>query len=113
MQKFILEKPEAEKGRSFRIYEATIKSEATKISYSYSLFEFIKFVNMQSYDDVINLETNTIQELLENWVMSLTQRGLKGKTILTKLLAIELLLEMNKKLYYKKILHKLFPIDDV
>lgn len=113
MQKIILEKSEVEKGRSFRIYEATIKSKATKVSYSYSLFEFIKFANMKSYDDMTNLETDKIQELLENWVMSLTQRGLKGKTILTKLLAVELLLEMNKKIYYKKILHKLIPIDDV
>ena len=77
MQKITLEKSEAEKGRSFRIYEATIKSKATKVSYGYSLFEFIKFVNIQSYDDMINLETNKVQELLENWVMSLTQRGLK------------------------------------
>ncbi len=78
----------------------------------YSLDEFMQFIKAKNYDDVPKLDTNTIQAHLENWVMHLAQKGLKASSIRGKLSAVELFLEMNKVLYYKKIVRKLIPSSD-
>ena len=100
------------KSRSFTLFEAAIKSTQTKSVYTYSLHEFMKFTKIKQYDGIVKLTTDKIQKLLENWVMDLDDRNLKSSTIRGKLGAIELFLEMNKKTYYKKILHKLIPSSD-
>jgi len=100
------------KSRSFTLFERGIKSLETKNVYTYSLHEFMKFTNISKYDHIVKLSTSKIQKLLENWVMDLDDRNLKSSTIRGKLGAIELFLEMNKKTYHKKILHKLIPSSD-
>ena len=100
------------KSRSFTLFEAAIKSDQTKSVYTYSLHEFMKFVNILQYNDIVKLSTDKIQKLLENWVMVLASRSLKAATIRSKLGAVELFLEMNRKTYHKKILHKLIPSSD-
>jgi len=97
---------------SFTLFEAAIRSEETKKIYKYSLHEFMRFVKIKEYDDIKKLNTDEIQELLEDWVLHLTSKGLKALTIRTKLSAVELFLDMNKMVFYKKILHKLIPSDD-
>ena len=89
-----------------------MKSEQTRKIYTYSLNEFLRFSKIKNYDDLKNLKTDRIQKLLENWILHLSEKGLKAMTIRTKLSAVELFLEMNKKIFHKKILHKLIPSDD-
>jgi len=72
----------------------------------------MKFSRLKNYDDLKNLKTDRIQKLLENWILYLSKKGLKAMTIRTKLSAVELFLEMNKKIFHKKILHKLIPSYD-
>jgi integrase/recombinase XerD len=72
----------------------------------------MKFAKIEEYDEITKLKIDRIQKLLENWVIDQKSRNLKSATIKAKLNAVELFLEMNKKLFHKKILHKLIPSDD-
>lgn len=72
----------------------------------------MRFAKIKNYDDITKLKTDKIQDLLENWVMYLQDRGLKSITIKTKLGAVELFLEMNKITFHKRVLHKLIPPPD-
>lgn len=72
----------------------------------------MRFAKIKEYDDIKKLNTDEIQELLQDWVLHLTSKGLKALTIRTKLSAVELFLDMNKMVFYKKILHKLIPSSD-
>jgi len=96
--------------KSFVIFVNAIKSDKTKIGYVSDLNKFLTFTKMPDYDTLAKLDTDTIQEFLENYVLELKSRGISS--IRTRLAGAELFFEMNKKLFYKKILHKLFPSDD-
>jgi len=98
--------------RSLTLYESAIKSSETLKIYMYSLNEFMEFIKIKDFDKVTKLDTDTIQTHLENWVMRLDDKGLKSNSIRGKLSAVELFLEMNKVIYYKKILRKLIPSSD-
>jgi len=98
--------------RALKLFESAIKSPASRKIYLYSLHEFMKFAKIQDYDEITKLDTDKIQKILEDWVIHLTNKGLKANTIRGKLGAIVLFLEMNQVLFHKKILHKLIPSDD-
>ena len=98
--------------RSLTIFESAIKSPESRKIYMYSLNEFMEFIKIKDYDDVPKLDSEKIQTHLENWVMHLAKKGLKGHTIRGKLSAVELFLEMNRVLYHKKIVRKLVPSSD-
>lgn len=100
------------KSNSFSLFEGAIKSEQTRMVYTYSLHEFMKFSKIKEYNDIPNHTTEQIQKLLESWVLHLKKNGLKALTIRAKLNAVELFLEMNKIQFYKKILHRLIPSSD-
>jgi len=63
------------KNDSFRLFLASIKTEATKRVYTYSLHEFMKFTKIKNYDDIPKLKPKQIQKLLSNWILSLTDKG--------------------------------------
>ncbi len=90
------------KDDSFRIFLASMKSESTKKVYTYSLEEFMKFVNIKNYDDIPKLKTKQIQKLLSDWVLHLTEKKLTAATIRSKLSAVESFLEMNMVFFHKK-----------
>ena len=100
------------KSRSFNLFIESIKSDKSKIPYTYSLHEFMRFYKIENYDEITKFTTNKIQKLLENWVLHLKKKQLKSVTIKAKLNAVELFLDMNKVIFHKKILHKLLPSDD-
>jgi len=97
---------------SFRNFDDGIKRDATRRQYHYSLNEFMRFTKFTDYDELAKLETDEIQKLLENWVRALKKKDLLSNTISTKLDAIELFLDMNKKIWYKKIVRKMLPDSD-
>jgi len=96
--------------KSFVIFINAIKSKQTQKGYVRDLNKFLTFTKMPDYDTLAKLDTETIQEFLENYILELKSKGLSS--IRTRLAGPELFFEMNKKLFYKKILHKLFPSDD-
>jgi site-specific recombinase XerD len=98
--------------RSLTLYESAIKSPETLKIYMYSLNEFMEFIKIKGHDEITQLDTDTIQTHLENWVMHLSDKGLKSNSIRGKLSAVELFLEMNRVIYHKKVLRKLIPSSD-
>ena len=100
------------KSHSFTLFEKAIKSEASRTVYTYSLHEFMKFSKIKKYDVLAKVNTDKIKKLLKDWVISLSEKGLKATSIRSKLSAVELFLDMNEVTYPKKILHKLIPSDD-
>jgi len=97
---------------SFRTFDETFKRETSRRSYHYNLNEFMRFAKLTDYDKLAKQSTDAIQKLLENWVVSLKKKDLVHNTISTKLNAVELFLEMNKKTWYKKIVRKMLPDSD-
>lgn len=63
--------------------------------------EFLRYTNFKNFDDVC--KSDKIQELLENRIMDLSDKGLKGNSIRTRLSPVELLLEK-----IRRILHHFF-----
>lgn len=96
--------------KSFIIFVNAIKSEKTRKGYVRDLNEFLKFTKVADYDTLSKLGIDTIQEFLEDYVLELKKQKLSS--IRTRLGGPELFFDMNKKLFYKKILHKLLPSDD-
>ncbi|MGI0094586.1 MAG: tyrosine-type recombinase/integrase, partial [Nitrosotalea sp.] len=100
-----------EQNRSYRLFVKAIKNEHTLKTYKYHLKNFLRYTNLPSYDAIIQIGTDRIQELLENLVFELEDKGRKGTAIKTSLAGVELFLEMNRVIYHKKILHKLVTKD--
>jgi integrase/recombinase XerD len=100
---------ELEKNRSYKLLARAVQNKITLTQYNYYLREFLRYSNLSSYDELC--KSSKIQELMENWVTDLSDRGLKGSSIRSKLAAVELLLEMNRVVFFKKITHKLIPKD--
>lgn len=103
---------ELEASRSYKLFKGAIHSTKTLYQYNFPLREFFKYAHISSYDELAAIETNKIQNLLENWVMDLSDKGIKGSSIRGKLAAIELFLEMNRVIFHKRILHKIIPRDE-
>jgi len=97
---------------SFRNFDDAIRRDSTRRSYHYYLNEFMRFAKFSNYDKLAKLTTDKIQKLLEDWVRTQKKRNLEPNTISTKLDSIELFLEMNKKIWYKKIVRKMLPDSD-
>lgn len=95
--------------RSYLIFENSIKSIETLKSYKYHLEQFLNFTNLKSYDELSSLDTNTIQNFLEDYVIKLKKQGLAGMSFRSYFAGIEIFLEVNKIFFYKKALHKMFP----
>src|SRR5438309_11690452 len=98
---------ELENCRSYKLFKMAIKSSKTLYQYRFPFREFFKYTHLISFDELTHLDTNKIQNLLENWIIDLSARGVKGNSIRGKLALIELFLEMNRVNFHKKILHKL------
>ena len=103
---------ELENCRSYKLFKMAIKSPNTLYQYRFSLREFFKYAHLTSFDELTQIDTNKIQNLLENWIIDLAARGVKGNSMRGKLAPIELFLEMNRVNFHKKILHRLIPRDE-
>lgn len=97
---------------SFRNFNDAIRRNTTRRTYHYILDQLIRFGNFKGYDELVNLDTDKIHDLLKEWVRDYKENSLKYKTIKLKLNVAELFFEMNKKTVYKKILHKMLPDSD-
>jgi len=99
--------------KSFRIFENAINNPKTMKTYIKGLDHFMRFHRFSDYDKIAKMDTDTIDDHLEDWVISQKKAGLKKSTIVGRLNAVELFLEMNKKIWHRKIVRKLLPLDDV
>ncbi|MGI0102768.1 MAG: tyrosine-type recombinase/integrase [Nitrosotalea sp.] len=95
--------------RSLLIFEHSIKSKFTLLQYKHKLETFLEFSKVKNYDSLAALDTDTIQSLLEDYILDMKVQGLKPITIKNYLSAPKLFFDMNRKLYHRKILSKLIP----
>jgi integrase/recombinase XerD len=98
-----------ENDRSFRLFDKAIKSPKTKVVYRYLLKEFLSYTKCNMYDEIILFDVDKLQKTLEDYLLFLEEKGLKGSSIKTRLAPVELFLDMNKKFYYKLVLRNLIP----
>ncbi len=99
-----------ESQKSFQLFVNAIKTEGTRKYYVHDLYAFLHFTKITDFDSLVALSTDNIQDYLESYVLLLRKNGVTA--IRPRISGPELFFEMNKKLFYKKILHKLFPSDD-
>ncbi len=97
---------------SFQIFFESISSDRTKVTYKKGINHFMSFHGIRDYQDIVKDDTDTIQDWLEKWVIDQKNKGLRHSTIIGRLNAVELFLDMNKKVWYRKIVRKLLPSDD-
>lgn len=99
-----------QESRSFRLFKNSINSEKTLKRYCYSLGKFCEYICL-SHDEIVKLDTEELQTKLEDWIMSMKQTGLRRSSIRTPLAGVEKFLDINRKLYYKKVIHSLITKD--
>jgi len=97
---------------SFRLFLDAIKSDKTKTTYVKAIDHFMRSLRLIDYDKVAKAKTDTVQKWLEDWVRSQKNEGLKHSTITGRLNGVELFLDMNKRVWYRKIIRKMLPSND-
>jgi len=95
--------------RAYKLFVSAINSPRTLKKYDGDLIKFMKFSGYSDYNSIIQDDTETIQKYLEDYVMEIKKTTVKRSTVKGKLQAIELFLEVNKKMFYKKALHLMYP----
>jgi integrase len=96
--------------RAFKLFVNSISSEKTRQCYIYNLNKFCEYASL-TYEELAKLDTEEIQTKLENWIMEMKSAHLRKATIRVPLAAVEKFLDINRKLYYKKVLHSLLTED--
>jgi len=69
----------------------------------------MEFAKYSDYESILTDDSEIIQQHLEDYVMEIKTKTKKRSTIKNKLQAIELFLEVNKKMFYRKALHLMYP----
>jgi site-specific recombinase XerD len=95
--------------RCMELFENSIKSKNSLEQYHYNLRKFLEFTGVKDHETLANLDSDTIQRFLEDYVIMLRKRELSCATIRSYLSGPELFFELNKKTIHKKILHKMIP----
>ena len=80
---------------SLSLYHSGIKSDKTRELYDRYLKYFKDFVNIKSYDDLLEIELKQLQSMLQSFVMNDREKGRVAGTINGKLSALRLFFEMN------------------
>jgi len=97
---------------SFQIFLASINSDRTKVTYRKGINHLMNFHGIKDYQDIVKADTDTIQDWLEKWAIDQKNQVLRRNTIVGRLNAVELFLDMNKKIWHRKIVRKLLPAND-
>ena len=95
--------------RSYLLFENTCRRRTTLDRYAYHLEKFRNFTKIRDFDSLSSLDVDTIQTLLENYIMHLKRIGMSGSSFKSYLNGIELFFECNRKNINKKALHRLYP----
>ena len=51
-------------------FESGLNNEKSKIVYTRNLNEFMRFIDLRSYDELIQTPVKDIQEMLKKWIKS-------------------------------------------
>lgn len=95
--------------RCFALSASVIKSEKTKSSYIRCLNAFLNFGHIKEYSDLLKIPDKKIQEMVEDYVVSLKTSDLNPNSVPSKLLGVQHFLVMNDKIINWKKIHKMYP----
>lgn len=93
--------------RQFKKFRLSIKRQATAAGYIPNLDNFMIFCKQNSYEKLCNIPPDRLQDLLEDFVMSLSEKSYSYGNV--HLAAIFKLLDMNRVVHWKKPLKALLP----
>lgn len=99
-----------ETSKTYFKFKQSIRQTTTLRAYNHALDRFMILSNLKSYDGAIKIKPHKIQDLLENYIISLKNH--RFQTANQRLAGVELFFDMNMVLYHKKILRKLLPNND-
>jgi hypothetical protein len=89
--------------RSLRIFWSTIKSEATRKTYTFALDKFISYYKLKDYDAVTTIQLEQLQEMVEEYVIRLKNTS-PPNSVAVYYFLIKVFLEINDiDLKWKKI----------
>ena len=80
---------------SMVLFHSGIKSDKTRELYDRYIQYFKTFVNIKSYDDLLEIELKQLQSMIQAFVMNDREKGRVAGTINGKLSALRLFFEMN------------------
>lgn len=80
---------------SIVLFHSGIKSDKTRELYDRYIQYFKDFVNIKSYDDLLEIELKQLQSMIQAFVMNDREKGRVAGTINGKLSALRLFFEMN------------------
>ena len=83
-----------ETSKAYYRFAQSIKTNSTLKAYNHTLDKFMILSNLKSYDDAIKLKIDDVQDLLENYVISL--KNLSYQTVNQYMSGVELFFDMNK-----------------
>jgi integrase/recombinase XerD len=94
--------------RSLEMFEASIKTEATRITYTSNLKKFKDFIKIDNFDDIIKLETVLIQKYVEDYILFM-RKNVHPNSLRVRYFPIQSFLEMNDIMINFKKMRRLFP----
>lgn len=96
---------------AIEVFHGAINTVATDAEYTNKLKRYEEFFKINDWDDYIKKDPNEIHDHLVYYINSQKKLGIKNSTIKNMMSSIFLMLEMNRVVLYKKILHKMLPDD--
>ncbi len=91
----------------------TLASDEGRASYAYKLQKFMVFAAEKKYvkhnedfESLLGYEPEQLTDILEDFVNYLENRGLVSSSVSVTLTAIELFLEMNRRIWHKKLVKR-------
>ena len=93
---------------SMALFNSGIKSEKTKVNYTFSLNQFLKHYQIKP-NELIEVEPKEIQKMLEQYTLFLREKGKSLGTIKTFYCALNLFLSMNDIIINWVKIRKMFP----
>ena len=93
------------------VFHSSINNPSTAIEYDNKLRRFEEFLEISDWDKYIKKDPNEIHDDLTFYINALKKENIKNRTIKSMMNSVFLMLEMNRVVLHKKILHKMLPDD--
>ena len=104
---------------SFRKFIKVLSTPKSKETYAYKIQRFMNFADtckyvthVEDFESLLQYDSEKITDILEDFVNFLEEQGLVYETIKSTLAAPELFLEMNRKLWHKKLVRRSIQRED-
>ncbi len=93
------------------VFYGSINNPSTHVEYTNKLKRFEEFFGINDWDKYVAKDPDKIHDELVFYINSLKKQNIKNRTIKSMMNSVFLMLEMNRVVLHKKILHKMLPDD--